>query len=158
MWFDNGLALPEARVVIVVATDQDLTDEWERVPLVADEILSCYGGDPGKVHLAGTSNGGLGAYSAMLDAPERFATLLGCPGVWLQWDEDRIVAALQGKSVFNGVGELDTSWQPYVQRTHEALLDLGIDSVYVEFEGQGHIPGPDFDGSEMYHFWAEHSE
>ncbi len=157
-WFSHGDDLPEMRVVVVTAADEDLTDEWDRVVPIVDEVLDCYGGDPDKVHIGGTSNGGVGAFSIFLDSPDRFATLLGAPGLWTYWNEDAIEDALADKSVFNGVGEFDTSWLPYVQQTHEQLVDLDIDSVYVEFEGQGHVPDENFDESVLYDWWEEHSQ
>jgi hypothetical protein len=90
----------------------------------------------------------------MLEAPDTFATLLGCPGVWLEWDSGRIVAALADKRVFCGVGELDTSWKPYVQQTHAMLVTLGIDSTYHEFPDQGHVPPVGFDPSPLIDFWT----
>jgi len=155
-WFERGSSLGDYRVLVVVSGDGDLTDEWDRVPAALDEVLACYGGDSSRVHLAGTSNGGLGAFSVMLDHYERFATLMGCPGVWTSWDEDEVLTALTGRPVYNGVGELDSGWLPYVELTHERLLALGLDSVYVEFEGQDHIPNDAFDQDQLFDFWDEH--
>ncbi|MBN1337512.1 MAG: hypothetical protein JXB39_16285 [Deltaproteobacteria bacterium] len=156
MFLERGTDVKKFRVVIVTATDEDLTDEWDRVPVVTDEVLACYGGDRDRVHIAGTSNGGLGAFSIMLTAYERYATLLGCPGLWESWDETAITTALAGRSVFNGVGELDAGWKSGVQQTHEQLLDLGVDSVYVEFPKQGHIPDETFDPDALFAFWSAH--
>ncbi len=154
-WFGGGVGLPEMRVVLPTSADGDLTDEWDRVVPILDEVLDCYGGDRGKVHIGGTSNGGIGAFSVMLDHPDRFASLLGAPGLWLDWDEDAITAALEGKAVFNGVGELDTSWYSYVEWTHRELSALGIDSSFVVFEGQGHVPDQSFDASLLHAWWME---
>jgi predicted esterase len=154
MFFERGSLVDEFRVVIVTAMDGDLTDEWERVPVVTDEVLACYGGSD--VHLSGTSNGGLGAFETMLTSYDRYATLLGCPGVWMSWDGDAVAAALAGRTVFNGVGALDSEWQPYMEQTHERLLALGIDSVYEEFEGQGHVPDATFDPDVLFEFWLAH--
>jgi predicted esterase len=156
-WFRAGEDLPEWRVLIVTAADNDLTDEWDRIVPALDEVLDCYGGDPDKVHIGGTSNGGLGAYSVMLDRPERFATLLGAPGLWLTWNPTSVEAALVDKAVFNGVGEYDKGWYGYVEQTHELLLGLGIDSDFVVFEGQGHIPDRSFDPAPLFAFWEDHS-
>ncbi len=113
--------------------------------------------DRAKVHIGGTSNGGLGAFDVMLDHPDRFATLLGAPGLWMYWNPTAVQAALEDKSVFNGVGELDSSWYSYVEQTHERLVALGIDSVFVVFEGQDHIPDSSFDPAPLFGFWQEHS-
>ncbi len=157
-WFDHGEALPDLRLVMITATDGDLTDEWDRVVPVVDEVLDCYGGDPDKVHIAGTSNGGLGAYDVMLDHPDRFATLTGAPGLWMYWNPTSVEVALADKAVLNGVGEYDSSWYSYVEQTHERLVGLGIDSHFEVFPGQGHVPDEDFDPSVLTDFWMEHSE
>ena len=82
--------------------------------------------------------------------------LHGSPGTFMLWEEDAIASALAGKSVFNGVGEEDTSWQPYVSQTQEKLVALGIDSTYVEFEGQGHVLTEAFDETIFFDFWLSH--
>jgi predicted esterase len=157
-WLSRGEGLPTARYVIVTSADDNLTDEWDRIVPVLDEVLDCYGGDRDNAHIAGTSNGGLAAFSVMLDHPDRFVSLLGAPGVWTMWIETRVAKAMAGKHVFNGVGEYDSSWYPYVEQTHERLEELGIDSRFVVFEGQGHIPDADMDYSAIYAFWKEWME
>ncbi len=154
MFFERSSQVDDFRIVIVTSADGDLTDEWDRVGTVTDEVLACFGG--AHVHLAGTSNGGVGAFEAMLTAYDRFSTLLGCPGVWMYWDGDAVATALEGRAVYNGVGELDADWKPYVEETHERLVALGIDSVYHEFEGQGHVPDPTFDPDVLFDFWTAH--
>lgn len=138
-------------------SDSDLSDEGDRVAAVAQEVLDCWGGEPGKVHLAGTSNGGRAAFAIMLEQPDTFATLLGAPGYFQESDTSVLAAQLAGKAVFNGVGEEDDAgWQEAVYSTHETLTSLGVESVYEEFEGQGHIPDESFDPSALFEFWTSH--
>lgn len=143
--------------VMPYTTDGDLSDEGERIAAVVDEVLACYGGEAGEVHLAGTSNGGRAAFGIMLEQPEHFATLLGAPGYFVEGDSSVLSAQLAGKAVFNGVGALDDeSWQTAVSGTHDTLTALGVESVYDVFEGQGHIPDETFDPSPLFDFWLSH--
>lgn len=160
MVFGNWVGQPQGRgafrIAIPFAEDGDLTDEYDRTVDILDEILTCFGGDREHVHLAGTSNGGIGAYDLMLVEHKRFASLLGAPGGWRTWDEEAVKTALTGKSVYNGVGELDDIWRDPVEQTHDNLIAAGIDSKLVIFEGEGHALSPDFDESIFYDFWSSH--
>ncbi len=155
-WLADGDTVDKFRVAAVYAEDGDLTDEYARTVDVVEELLLCYGGDPDHVHLAGTSNGGVGSFALILDAPDTFATLLGAPGAFINFDTQAIEAALTGKAVFNGVGELDAGWLPAVEATHQGLVSLGIESELVIFEGQGHILDYEYDESIFYDFWLAH--
>lgn len=154
-FLDHTEDLERIWAVLPYTTDGELQDEGDRVVAVAEEVLACYGGDPARVHLAGTSNGGYASFEILLEHPDPFATLLGAPGLFTTTDPDVLSAALAGKRVFNGVGSEDTDWQPYVEATHELLLELGVDSTYQAFEGQGHIPDESFDKTPLYAFWLE---
>lgn len=138
------------------ATDGALSDEGDRVIAALQELVTCFGADADRAHLAGTSNGGRASFSLMLEAPEHFRTLLGAPGYFRNNDTDDWVAALTGKAVFNGVGELDTDWQETVYETHTTLESLGIESTYEEFPGQSHTPDADFPQDTLFEFWAAH--
>lgn len=143
--------------VMPYTEDGSLSDEGDRVVAVVEEILACYGGDPDRAHLAGTSNGGRAAFTIMLEHPETFNTLLGAPGYFTEPDTSVWAAALADKAVFNGVGEEDDeSWREVVLATHESLLAVGVDSTYNEFAGQGHVPNADFDSSTLFAFWNSH--
>lgn len=149
----EGTDLEAFRLVIPYSEDIDLFDDARRVLAIVDEVLACYGGDEGAVHIAGVSNGGLIAFALMTTMPEMFTTLLGAPGAFPRNDPELWGDLLTGKRVFNGVGELDGDWQPDVLATHEALSAQGVDSVYVEFPGQGHVVDADFDESIFVDFW-----
>lgn len=152
----DAAELQQIRAVIVYSADGNLLDEYPRSVAVLDEVLQCYGGDADHVHLAGTSNGGMGACDLMLDQPEPFATLTGAPGLFSFTTPSMLTSALSDKAVLNGVGELDYGWVAGVQAQHEELVSLGIDSTLEIFEGQGHTPSESFDEGVLYDFWLSH--
>ena len=152
----EGAGVDSVRAVIPYAADGNMLDEYDRSLDVVAEVIQCYGGDVAHVHLGGTSNGGMGAFSLMLDAHETFATLLGAPGVFSGATPSQLTKALSGKAVFNGVGELDSGWLAAVEATHNQLVSLGIDSTYEVFEGQGHLPNQGFDKAALFDFWLAH--
>jgi len=163
--WQNVLAAPEHsgdfRVVLPYSVDSDFHDDPSRAFAILDEVLRCYGGDPARVHIAGSSNGGLAAFALMLAQPNRFATLLGAPGAFDVDDPSTVdpqvwVDALSGRAVFNGVGELDVFWQPEVEAINKALTAAGIESQYVEFPGRGHSLRNGFDASIFFDFWLSH--
>ncbi len=80
--FAGGSSTDAFRVVIPYSLEEDFIDGAARTFEILNEVLWCYGGDPAKVHLAGTSNGGLAAFALMASRPEHFATLLGAPGAF----------------------------------------------------------------------------
>ncbi|HZP94959.1 MAG TPA: hypothetical protein VFC31_01295 [Candidatus Limnocylindria bacterium] len=146
------------RIVVPYWPDIEMPDDYERTLAVVDEVLACYGGDARQVHIAGFSNGGHAAFDLMLAHPERFATLLGAPGEFPLGTTAAQLAALRGKAVFNGIGELDDEfWHKGVRDAHAALTAAGVESVYVEFAGQGHGAGPGFPKQQLFEFWMRHS-
>ncbi|MEZ4399177.1 MAG: hypothetical protein R3B06_04115 [Kofleriaceae bacterium] len=155
-WLSRGAALGDYRVVMPYADDGDLTDERARIVAVLDEALACFGGDREDVHLGGTSNGGRAAFALMLEHGDRFATLLGAPGLFPDVEDRALAAALAGKAVWNGVGGEDATWRPAVQAIHDRLTRLGIASVYRELPGQGHILDERADQELFFAFWAAH--
>ena len=153
----NGRGVDAFRVVVPYALDMDLIDDTPRVFGILNEVLTCYGGDAAKVHIGGVSNGGRAAFALMLARPQRFATLLGAPGGFTTWNPSAWAKALKGHAVLNGVGANDDEWLAEVRETHNALLAAGVQSVYVEFPGQGHSVSEAFDESVFFEFWAKHS-
>jgi predicted esterase len=159
--FEDRREAADLIVVLPYSLSGDIATEGNRVPGILNEVLWCYGGDPEHVHLAGTSNGGLAAFAIMSARPEHFATLLGAPGAFPVQDPATVEPAvwtrvLGGRAVFNGVGELDGQWRPEVTATHNALAAAGIESVYVEFAGEGHGLRDSFDPAPFFAFWEAH--
>jgi pimeloyl-ACP methyl ester carboxylesterase len=160
-FFGGGAGFEAFRVVLPYASGSDYLDESKRTYAIWHEVLSCYGGDPAKVHLAGASNGGLAAFALAVERPEYFATLLGAPGAFPVQDPTTIAPEvwqekLAGRAVFNGAGEFDNDWKPEVIETHNSLAAAGIESVYVEFARQPHIITEDFEESVFLEFWKSH--
>ncbi len=153
----GGAGIGSFRIVVPYSANIDFLEEFSRTFEILDEVRACYGGDPEKVHIAGFSNGGLAAFALMLQRPDRFATLLGAPGEFAKVNPTAWAKALAGKAVFNGVGENDNDWKSEVKETHDALVSVGIDSVYVEFPGQGHSARAGFDKNVLFDFWTNHS-
>ncbi len=146
------------RVVVPYWPDIEIPEDFRRTVAVVDEVVACYGADARTIHLAGFSNGGHAAFELMLEQPQRFKTLLGVPGEFPPGTTARDLAVLRGRAVFNGIGQLDDAfWHQGVRDAHELLLAAGVDSVYVEFVGQGHGAGPGFPKDQLFAFWMTHS-
>jgi pimeloyl-ACP methyl ester carboxylesterase len=157
--FEDRPAADDLLVILPYAEGGgEFIGEVNRVLAIRNEVLSCYGGDPKSVHLAGTSNGGLAAFALMSAHPEYFATLAGVPGAFPVQDPSAVDPAvwasrLAGRAVLNGVGEFDGDWKPEVIATHNALARAGVESTYVEFAGQSHVLGDTFDPTLLLDFW-----
>lgn len=157
-FLSGASAVDVFRIVVPYWPDVEMTADYERTLAVIDEVLTCYDGDPAQVHIGGFSNGGHAAFELMLAHPERFRTLLGAPGEFPVGTTAAQLAALRGKAVFNGIGELDDEfWHKGVRDAHQQLTAAGIESVYVEFTGQGHGAGPGFPREQLFGFWVQHS-
>lgn len=161
MWtnyLSRGTAREAFRFVLPYAVDMDFMDESPRTFGVLSEVLACYGGDPAQVHIGGVSNGGYAAFLLILAKPERFVSVLGAPGLFpITTKPEEWAKALGRRPVFNGVGANDLDWKPDVKAQHDALVAMRIDSVYVEFPGQGHTANQTFDNSVLFDFWVKHS-
>ena len=146
------------RIVVPYWPDVEMTEDFRRTLAVLDEVLACFGGDARPVHLAGFSNGGHAAFDLMLEHPERFATLLGAPGEFAIGTTGSDLVRLRGRAVFNGIGQLDDEfWHNGVRDAHQGLIAAGVESVYVEFPGQGHGAGAGFPKDQLFDFWLAHS-
>lgn len=126
---------------------------YERAAAVRDELFACWGGDAERAHLGGTSNGGIGSFALMAEAPEGWASLLGAPGAWEDFDADAIAATLGGRPVYMGVGAEDSDWLPAVESQAEELETAGADVTFVAFEGQTHVVDEEFDETVLFDFW-----
>ncbi len=155
-YLSQGEGVDDFRVVIPYATGFDLYDDENRVLAIVEEVLACHGGDPSQFHIAGYSRGGQIAFGLMLRRPDLFATALGAPGEFFLVEPDRWREDLAGKAFFNGVGSEDEEWLPFVKAIHEGLVEAGIESLYVEFPGEGHRLSSEFDESIFFDFWSSH--
>lgn len=151
---DDGLA--RYRVVMPYSTTDSFPDEYRRSLDVLDEVLACFGGDPERVHVAGSSNGGRRAFTLMLTSPGTFRSMAGLPGYFEAWDADDAEEAFAGgKKAFHGVGEQDNAdWLSGVEESHDLCEGVGIDSTHHVFPGIGHIPSPGWDDvTVLFDFW-----
>lgn len=109
-----------------------------------------HGGDRQRVVLAGFSNGGLAAFTTLLETWEHrpFRGLIGLPGA-LALDQSVAELDMSGFPVLLLVGEGDGLWVVGVERTAQALLERGALVAKQVLEGQGHVieiaPGRLFD-------------
>lgn len=152
--FLSSPTTPDDVRVVMPYSLTDLPSESERAIDVLDEAIECYGVDPATVHLAGTSLGGLAAFSLMLRHGERFQTLMGVPGAFEEGLPDEWAAALEGKALFVGRGENDVDpWPAWIDDVHEEMTTRGVDSRREVFPGQGHVPDAAFDETIFFEFW-----
>ncbi len=109
------------------------------VPELLDKIAATYPPEGGVFHVSGVSNGGLSAFRAAVESPERFASIVVLPG-FPPTDEDADKLELvAGIPVHLYVGETDTQWVEGAERTRDALVELGGDVTLTVEPGGGHI-------------------
>ena len=113
------------------------------LPNLLDEISKLVLFEGGKAHLAGVSNGGLSAYRAITEYPNRFLSLTVLPGIP---PDDRAFSALdrlKGIPVAAFVGGEDSGWVRGSRETKEKLDRLGIENTLEVVSGEGHVVGLD---------------
>ncbi len=143
------------RIVVPYVTEQGYPEDV--VPPVAevlDEVLACFGGDAGELHLAGHSNGGYLAYNVVgPQLVDRIVTLTGLPAYFSAFRKNKY-----GTLAFhNAAGDTDTQWLEAMEDAHATLLEQGFDSELTVWPETGHTPGPNWDGREgMFAFWDAH--
>lgn len=104
----------------------------------------------GKPCLAGVSNGGLAAFALALDHPDRFACLLGLPGMPPQAEDDARLARLKDLPIAMFAGGADERWRNGMEELRRRLLALGAQEVSLRvFEGEGHVP-PSLTGAMVF--------
>jgi len=109
------------------------------VPELLDAIAEDYPPEGGKFDLGGVSNGGLSAFKAALDHPERFRSLVVFPGYSQDGGDDTNLSKLKDIGVAMFVGGEDTGWREASELTEKTLKDLGYKVELHVVEGSGHI-------------------
>jgi predicted esterase len=109
------------------------------VPELLDAIAKQYPPEGGKFDLGGVSNGGLSAFKAALDYPERFRSLVVFPGYSQDGGDDPNLSKLKDIGVAMFVGGEDTGWRQASELTEKTLKDLGYKVELHVVEGSGHI-------------------
>lgn len=140
-WRDEAVA----RNVVVVSPAAPDTGLWftDETAALLDGFLSYVVGafppTDGRFDLAGVSNGGLSAFRAAIEHPDRFRSMVLFPGAPPSDVTDAQLADLAGLDITMFVGGDDTSWLDQSQRAHDRLAALGIDSDLQVIPGEGHI-------------------
>ncbi|GDX78999.1 hypothetical protein LBMAG42_08100 [Deltaproteobacteria bacterium] len=143
------------RLVVPYVTESGYpTDVVPPVAELLDEVLTCFGGDPAKVHLAGHSNGGYLAYNVVgPDLAASFVTITGAPAYFNAFLPNKF----SGVAFHNSAGELDTEWLAAMEEAHATLLEKGFDSQLTVWPDTDHTPGPNWTGQDaMFEFWDTH--
>jgi dipeptidyl aminopeptidase/acylaminoacyl peptidase len=109
------------------------------VPELLDAIEQQYPPEGGRFDLVGVSNGGLSAFRAAIDHPERFHSLVVFPGYSPDGGDDPNLRALKDMGVSMFVGGDDSGWLSASQQTEATLHDLGITVELHVVPGEGHI-------------------
>ncbi|MBI4934400.1 MAG: hypothetical protein HY828_11005 [Actinobacteria bacterium] len=114
-------------------------DSAALVPELLDAIEASYPPDGGKFDLIGVSNGGLSAFRAAIDHPERFHSLVVFPGYSPEGGNDPRLSVLTDLGIAMFVGGEDTGWRSASETTEATLKDLGITVELHVVAGEGHI-------------------
>jgi poly(3-hydroxybutyrate) depolymerase len=139
--------LSDWRLVMPYVDSGSFTEEITRAHEVVDEIRTCFGADV--VHLGGSSNGGNGAFTLMLDDSSRYSNVATLPGCLGDYDEDAVAEAYTGRRVMNAIGDGDElGWQQCVNASHDFLVAQGIDSTHRVYLGVPHVPPSAWTGIE----------
>lgn len=107
-------------------------------PEFLDMIVRDYKVAPGRLHIAGHSNGGLTAYYVASTYPKYFATVLGYPGLLNGEADASRVQALKPLCLFMHVGDQDSEWMTAMQRQADGLLRRGFTIKYTVEKNQAH--------------------
>ncbi|MFZ2874111.1 MAG: alpha/beta family hydrolase [Phycisphaerales bacterium] len=115
-----------------------------------DEVAKTVRSENGLVHIAGSSNGGRAAFRAALDAPGRYASLTGLPGVPPAASDYARLDRLKNVPTALLVGQGDNDyWVTESKRTSEQVRALGGECSLRVVPGQAHVltlePGELFD-------------
>jgi pimeloyl-ACP methyl ester carboxylesterase len=119
------------------------------VPQLLDMAAAQYPPDEGKFDLVGVSNGGLSAFRAALDQPERFRSLVVYPGYSPDGADDPNLAKLKGIGVAMFVGADDDGWRDPSQQTKDILEQQGNTVELHVIPGKGHILGDALPGKDL---------
>ena len=128
-------------IVIAPAAPNDnlfFEDGAKIFPEFLKQILADYKIEGNKFHIAGPSNGGIGAFHVAAANPQYFVSVTAFPG-YLWEPNDAKLQAISKMSVFMYVGENDEyRWHGEMKREVEWLTKHGTVARYTEEKGQPH--------------------
>ena len=133
----------EKRGYIVVApaapNDNLFFEDGAKIfPEFLKQILADYKIEGNKFHIAGPSNGGIGAFHVAAANPQYFVSVTAFPG-YLWEPNDAKLQAISKMCVFMYVGENDEyRWHGEMKREVEWLTKHGTVARYTEEKGQPH--------------------
>ena len=104
-----------------------------------DAIAAQYPPEGGRFDLAGVSNGGLSAFRAAINFPDRFRSLVVFPGYSEAGGDDPELVKLKHIGVAMFVGGDDTGWLEPSRLTETTLKRLGYAVELHVVAGQAHI-------------------
>jgi poly(3-hydroxybutyrate) depolymerase len=120
------------------------------VPELLDMAAAQYPPIDGTFDLMGVSNGGLSAFRAALEQPERFRSLVVYPGYSPDGAEDPNLSKLKGIGVAMFVGGNDDGWKEPSQQTQTILRRQGNTVELHVISGEGHILGDALPGKDLF--------
>lgn len=94
----------------------------------------------GRLHLAGSSNGGRSAFRIATLEPRAFLSLTVLPGYPPTSEDEARLGTLVGLPVSMYAGGDDLQWVARMQQTAAALRTLGVDVTTTVLPGEGHTP------------------
>lgn len=126
-------------VIIPVAPEGRLFfQQGDRVfPEFIDRVLQDYKVENGKLHIAGSSNGGISAFHIAEKYPQYFRSVTGFPG-YLQEDSDANIDRLKSMCIFMHVGELDSAWLAEMRAQADRFRQRGLHVRFKVEKGQQH--------------------
>lgn len=140
-WHDEALA----RDWVVVSPAAPSTGLWFSdasaavVPELLDHIAEQFPPDDDRFDLAGVSNGGLSAFRAAMEQPERFRSLVVFPGYSVDGGDDPNLDVLRDIGVAMFVGAEDSGWLGPSQQTEARLKAMDATVELHVVAGEGHI-------------------
>ncbi len=106
------------------------------VPEILAEIANQFNVEGGKLHLTGISNGGISAFHAAIEFPEKVETLTVLPGYPLI--DIRALERIKDVPLIMFAGENDRTWISRMNETANEMRRLGGDVHYEIVPGEGH--------------------
>lgn len=106
-----------------------------------DAVIAEHNLDPAQIHVGGISNGGISAFAAALDHPDRFLSLTALPGFPPQGTEPADLERLAGLRVTMFAGEEDPVWAREMASLAAYLTSIGQEPYLEVVPGAGHTIG-----------------